>query len=104
MLVSGLSFCSNIYSQNIIEQLKQFYLKADMDCYLPKIQNNVNDYLVLDNKSWRLDKYDIPPQKIEINKNETFPMLTIQFVNTDSFNFNDNIYNYITVDTIDILL
>jgi len=70
-----------------------------MDCYLAKIQKNVNDYFVLDNKIWGRDKYGIPPQKIEFHKEEIVPMLTIQFVNTDSFNYSDDIYNYITIDS-----
>jgi len=95
----GLFFCNSIYSQNIIGQLKQFYKNADMDCYLAKIQKNVNDYFILDNKNWGRDKYGILPQKIELHKNEIVPMLTIQFVNTDSFNFDKDIYNYITIDS-----
>ena len=95
----GLFFCSNIYSQNIIEQLKQFYDNADMDCYLTKIQKNVNDYFILDNEIWGRDKYGIPPQKIELHKEEIVPMLTIQFVNTDLFNRDDDIYNYIAIDS-----
>jgi len=95
----GLFFWNSIHAQNVIEQLKQFYKKADMDCYIAKIQKNVNDYFVLDNKIWGRDKYGIPSQKIEFHKEEIVPMLTIQFVNTDSFNYCDDIYNYITIDS-----
>jgi hypothetical protein len=95
----GLFFCNSIYSQGIVYKLKQFYQNADMDCYIAKIQKNVNDYFVLDNKIWGRDKHGIPPQKIELHKEEIVPMLTIQFINTDSFNFNDNIYNHIAIDS-----
>jgi len=95
-----LLFCNNIFSQNIIEQLKEFYKNADMDCYIAKIQKNVNYYFILDNQNWGRDKYGILPQKVEFNKNEIVPMLTIQFINTDSFNINDDIYNYITIDSV----
>lgn len=94
-----LSLCNVINSQHITDQLKQFYNNADRDCYLAKIQKNVNDYFVLDNESWGRDKYGIPPQKIELHKEEIVPMLTIQFVNTDSFNLDDDIYNYIAIDS-----
>lgn len=95
----GLFFCYNIYAQNITEQLKQFYKNADMVCYMAKIQKNVNDYFILDNKIWGRDKYGIFPPKIELHKEEIVPMLTIQFVNTDSYNYNDDIYNYIAIDS-----
>lgn len=99
LLAIELSFCIFIHSQNVTDQLLQFYNDADMDCYLAKIQKNINDYFVLDNKIWGRDKYGILPQRIELHKDEIVPMLTIQFVNTDSFNFNDDIYNYITIDS-----
>lgn len=98
-MVCGLFFCNGIYAQSIIEQLKQFYKNADMDCYIAKIQKNVNDYFVIDNKIWGHIKYGIPPQKIEIHKEEIVPLLTIQFINTDSFNYSDDIYNFITIDS-----
>lgn len=98
-IATGLFFCSNIYSQNIIEQFKQFVKNADMDCYIAKIQKNVNDYFVLENKTWGNDKYGIVPQKIDLRKDEIVPLLAIQFVNTDTFNLNDDIYNYITIDS-----
>ncbi len=100
LITIGFLFCNNTYSQNIIEQLKQFYKNADMDCYIDKIQNNVNDFFVLENKIWGRDKYGISPQKIELKKDEIVPMLTIQFVNTDTFNLSDDIYNYITIDSV----
>ena len=98
-IIIGLLFCINIFSQNTVEQLKQFYSNADMDCYIDKIQNNVNEYFALVNKTWASDKYNIPPQKVELNKDEIVPMLTIQFINIDTFNLNDNIYNFITIDS-----
>ena len=99
LMVFGLFFCNGIYSQSVIDQLKQFYKNADMDCYLAKIQKNVNDYFILDNKNWGRDKYGILPPKIELHKEEIVPMLTIQFVNTDSINYNDDIYKFITIDS-----
>jgi hypothetical protein len=99
MLGVGLFFCNNIYSQNITNELIQFSKNADMDCYIAKIQKNINDYFILDNKNWGRDKYGIIPPKIELQKDEIVPMLTIQFINTDSFNLNNDIYNYITIDS-----
>lgn len=90
---------NNIYSQNIVNQLKQFYENADMDCYTTKVQKNVNDYFELDNKNWGRDKYGILPRKIILQKEAILPLLTIQFINTDSFNYSANIYNYIAIDS-----
>jgi len=92
--------CAISYSQNIVEQLKQFYENADMDCYIAKIQDNINYCFVIDNQNWGRDKHGILPQKVELKKNEIVPMVTIQFINTDSFSFNDDIYNYITIDSV----
>lgn len=95
----GLLLGSNIHSQGIVGQLKQFYQNADMDCYLPRIQKNINDFFVLDNQIWGRDRYGIVPPKIELEKDKIVPMLTIQFINTDSFNLNDDIYNHIAIDS-----
>jgi len=94
-----LSFCNCIYAQHITEQLKQFHENADMDCYLTKIQKNVNDFFVIETQMFGGDKYGIQPRKIEIQKEKIVSMLTIQFINTESFNLNDDIYNYITIDS-----
>ena len=85
--VFGLFFCNDLESQDIIEQLKQFYEKADVDCYIDEIQENVNMSIDVDNKNWGRDEYGIFPQKIVLRKEEIVPMLTIQFINTDTFNF-----------------
>lgn len=97
--VFGLFFCNDLESQDIIEQLKHFYEKADVDCYIDEIQKNVNMSIDVDNKNWGRDKYGIFPQKIVLRKEEIVPMLTIQFINTDTFNLNDNIYDHITIDS-----
>lgn len=100
IIVIGLLFNNNSHSQNnVIMQLKQFYESADMDCYIAKIQKNVNEYFVIGNKMWGNDKYGIPPRNIELHKGEVVPMLTIQFVNTDSFNLENDIYDFITIDS-----
>jgi len=99
LMVFGLFFCNGVYAQSIIEQLKQFYKNADMDCYIAKIQKNVNDFFIIENQMFGADKYGIQPRKFEIQKEKIVPMLTIQFVNTDSFNLNEDIYNYITIDS-----
>jgi hypothetical protein len=99
LILSGLLLYNCNYAQKVTEQLNQFYKNADMDCYISKIQKNVNDYFILDNKIWGRDKYSIPPQKIELHNHEVVPMLTIQFVNTDTYNYNDDIYNFISIDS-----
>ncbi|NJK84916.1 MAG: hypothetical protein HC906_01975 [Bacteroidales bacterium] len=45
------------------------------------------------------DKYGFQPLRIELNKNKVIPLLTIQFVGTDTFNIENDIYNFINIDS-----
>ncbi len=41
----------------------------------------------------------VPPPKIDLHQSNTVPILNIQFVNTGNYNYFDNIYDYITIDS-----
>jgi hypothetical protein len=113
LIIIGLLFCGNIYSQNnIISQIKEFVAKADMNCYIGNAQKNIiNDYELRckDMRDFYIFHYDTikpfpftmlpPPPKIDLHKANTVPMLAIQFVNTENFNYGDDIYDYITIDS-----
>ncbi|MCD2424455.1 hypothetical protein LQ567_16870 [Niabella pedocola] len=105
-------------AQAVVEQLKRFYKKADVNCYLAKIEKNVNDYFVLENKNWGRDKNGIPPDKVDLHDNKivyyrygnggklshkdeykVVPMLTVQFVDTESLKEKEDIYKHITIDS-----
>ncbi len=92
--------CNSVYSQNIVDELIQFNKNVDLDCFLINAQENINDYFILENENWGNDIYKILPQRIDLNVDEIVPMLTIKFVNTDKYNFGDDIYNYITIDSV----
>lgn len=113
----------NVYSQNAIDRLISFYNQADMGCYYSMIERNVNKYYQQEYQNWQRDKLGLPYDSIEIcYKNNTHilvtkhtndknpfrifidsthivPMLAVQFVNTDKYNLNDNIYDYISIDS-----
>jgi hypothetical protein len=113
LIIIGLLFCNNIYSQdNIINQIKEFVAKADMNCYIDNAQKNIIDDYELrckEIKKFYISLYDSinllsstilpPPPQIDLHKVNTVPMLAIQFINTENFNYGDNIYDYIAIDS-----
>ncbi|MDR0604703.1 MAG: hypothetical protein LBG80_10410 [Bacteroidales bacterium] len=99
LILIGLFFVNGLYSQDIISQLKKFYEEADMDCYLDKAQKNIIEDYIVQCQWWGIDTIIKPLPQIDLNKDNTVPMLTIQFVDTETFNYSDDIYNYITIDS-----
>lgn len=86
------------HSQNVVAELKHFYNNAPLDCYIDKIKKNINEECMLKNQG--LSLFRIPPlDEINLNKDNTVFMLAVQFVNTETFNFSDDIYNYISIDS-----
>jgi hypothetical protein len=101
MILFGIFFCGNSYSQDIISHLKKFYEEADLDCYKNEAQNNIKVEYDSLYQWWNItDKTMLPVPKIDLHKERIIPMLTIQFINTEKFDYSDNIYNYITIDSI----
>lgn len=118
-----LLICANGFSQSIINTLLHFAANADMNCYYSMIQRNVNTYFAQEHRNFGRDA-NIPLQNItiinnirdavltanllDIKQNEPslhsvsmniVPLLAIQFVNTDAFNMEDCIYDYISIDS-----
>lgn len=89
----------HVYPTDIVNELKSFREKADMDCFMSKIETHINQYFVEYNRGWGLDRYNIVPQKINLQKEKYLPMLTIQFVDTERYNYNQDIYDYISIDS-----
>lgn len=114
---------TNGFSQSIINTLLHFVENADMNCYYSMIQRNVNTYFAQEHRNFGRDA-NIPLQNItiinnirdavltanllDIKQNEPslhsvsmniVPLLAIQFVNTDAFNMEDCIYDYISIDS-----
>jgi hypothetical protein len=99
IIILGLFLSKDVYAQDIISQLKQFYKNADIDCYLNKIQDRTINYYNSLYKSSNMDITRSPIAKIKSNKDKIIPILTIQFVNTENFNFGDDIYKHIAIDS-----
>jgi hypothetical protein len=91
--IAFLSFCHTAHSQNIVEELREFYANADMDCYKDKVQKRITTQRDL---FYQWDLYFPPP----LQQSNTVPILNIQFVNMENFSFSDGIYNYITIDSV----
>lgn len=114
---------ANGFSQTIINTLLLFADNADMDCYYSMIQSNVNTYFFQEHHNYGRDA-SIPLPNIAITKNvqnavitanlldinqnrlhlrtvsmDIVPLLAIQFVNTDVFQMEDCIYDYISIDS-----
>jgi hypothetical protein len=100
IILFGIFFCVNSYSQDIINQLKQFHEEADINCYKNKAQNNIKTEYDSLYQWWNItDTTWLPIPKIDLHKERAIPMLAIQFINTEKFDYSDNIYNYITIDS-----
>ncbi|GAB6010247.1 hypothetical protein [Dysgonomonas reticulitermitis] len=97
-LITGLLFCGNIFSQDIVSSLKKFYEEADMDYYKGEIQKNVLDCHKAQCEYWKVDESTNPPN-IGLLNGITVPMLVIQFVDMENFNNDENIYSHITIDS-----
>ena len=97
-LIIAFLFFGNIHSQDIVSGLQKFYKEADMDCYIGKIRKNVLDCHKAQCEYWKVPETTNPP-KIELLKGKTVPMLTVQFVDMEGFDFDENIYDHITIDS-----
>ena len=97
-LTLGLLLCGNIFSQDVISGLKKFYEEADMKCYLDRIEKNVKDCYKAQCEYWKVDE-SVNPPKVNFKKDKMVPMLAIQFVDMENYDYSENIYNHITLDS-----
>ena len=94
LYVSVLLFNSVAYSQNVVEQFKDFYTKSDFDCYIDSYQKECairygENTEQFKERCW-FSKF---------NKENMVFILNVQFANTELYNFEDDIYNYLVVDS-----
>ncbi|GHV35130.1 hypothetical protein FACS1894178_4050 [Bacteroidia bacterium] len=97
---------ANIYSQHkILQQLKDFYNSSDIECYKHIAQNNLEEDVRVvcswwfNAKNMGIDTCIPYHEKINLYSENLIPLLTIQFINTSNFSTNDNIYDYIAIDS-----
>jgi len=89
--------CQAFADNDIINKLKEFCQTADMDCYIEKIEKNAIENFLILRRIW--DDTITPPPDIDLHSENAIPLLSFQFVDTDSFTFADNIYDYIAIDS-----
>ena len=88
-------FNSVAYSQNVVEQFKEFYLKSDFDCYIDLYQRECELFYKEDAEQFKENCWFC-----QFNKENMIFILNVQFANTESYNYGDNIYNYLVVDSV----
>jgi hypothetical protein len=98
LLLVGLLFCGNAFSQDVISRLKTFYDEADMDYYTGIIEKNVWDWYKAQCVKWNVAE-SVNPPRTDLLKGNTVPMLAVQFVDMEDFDLGENIYDHITIDS-----
>ena len=98
ILLIGLLFCGNAFSQDIISRLKTFYNEADMDYYTGIIEKNVWDCYKAQCVKWNVAE-SVNPPRTDLLKGNTVPMLAVQFMDMEDFDLGENIYDHITIDS-----
>ena len=98
LLLIGLLFCGNIFSQDIISRLKAFYNEADMNNYKGVIEKNVWDCYKAQCEKWNVPE-SVNPPRTELLKGATVPMLAVQFVDMDGLKPDESIYDHIAIDS-----
>jgi hypothetical protein len=98
ILLVGLLFCGNAFSQDVISRLKTFYNEADMDYYTGIIEKNVWDCYKAQCVKWNVAE-SVNPPRTDLLKGNTVPMLAVQFVDMEDFDLGENIYDHITIDS-----
>ncbi|MDP4291182.1 MAG: hypothetical protein Q8908_08885 [Bacteroidota bacterium] len=104
IIILLLCFCNSTFSQNVVEKLKTFYENSDFECYEKKIQKDLQKY---DSIIVKLlpeqplgPHYNVRPANIDLSKENKIFVLAITLANTEKYNFEDNIYDYIIIDSL----
>lgn len=97
-LIIALLLCGNTYAQHIVSDLQKFYKDADMNHYLGKIQQNMLDCHKAQCEYWNVPESTNPPN-MDLLKGKTIPMLAVRFVDMESYDSTEDIYNHITIDS-----
>ncbi|WP_321436736.1 hypothetical protein [uncultured Bacteroides sp.] len=98
--------CQNGFSQHeIITKLKDFYAKSDLNCYEQKIQQDLIKF-----DRWLVDtlpslntlplQVEYRPANIDLQKEKKVFMLAVTLANTEKYRFEDNIYDYLIIDSL----
>lgn len=97
-------YCNSIYAQNVLETFKEFYRQADYVCYEQKIQHSLHkfDKWLIDSLPLLSPGFDISlrPGNIDLQKKNKVFVLAVTLANTENYNFEDNIYDYLIIDSL----
>ena len=99
-MVAGMFLGINTYSQDIVSVIKDFYKNADMNCYINKAQKRMmEEYKLL--AQWdSIYGVHYPPPEIDLHQSIIVPVLNVQFLNMENYNYSDDIYDYIAIDSV----
>ena len=92
-------------AQNTIENFKNFVNNADLVCYEQKIQHDLNkfDKWLTDSAEFLKNNFyvmDFKPENVNLTKENKIFVLAITPFNTRIYNYNDNIYDYLVIDSL----
>ena len=105
IIILLLCFCNSLLSQNVVEKLKKFYKNSDFECYEKKIQKDLQKYdstivKLIPVQQLGPHYYNARPANIDLSKENKIFVLAIALANTEKYNFEDNIYDYIIIDSL----
>lgn len=99
-----LCFCNSLFSQNIVEKLKDFYANADLECYEKKIQKDLQKYDSMIVKflpiMGSMPHAPVRPGNVNLSKENKIFVLAVTLSNTEAYTFEDDIYDYIILDSL----
>lgn len=100
IIIVSMFISVDAYSQEIISVLKDFYMDADMDCYTAMAKKRMMDEHYLRGKWSSIYQEYAPSPDIVLNKNNSVPILNVKFINTKDYNYFDDMYDHITIDSV----
>jgi len=100
LIITGIFFLNNSFSQDIVKSIMDFYNNADMICYKDNAQKRMMIEYNLFCQWDSIYRLHSTPPDIDLHKSKTVPVLNIQFVNTVNYEFSDDIYNNISIDSV----
>lgn len=101
--IALLFFLNAVYGQSKIDFFKEFYNNADTTCYMQRIQKDIDSF-----DAWLKDSVPLlshgmqpwyEPANIDLKKENKIFALAISLVNTENYRFEDNIYDYLVIDS-----
>ena len=105
-----IAFCWNsVYSQSKTEYFKEVYSSLDTACYRIKIQEDINKF-----DQWLKDSLSVynsigmkplhRPSGIDLQRENKIYALAVTLTNTANYSFEDDIYDYLIIDSSRVLV